>query len=187
MKTKAQAAAFLQVSERTVERYAGTALTVHYEQGKTRPRAVFDEAELKALKHELTHPTTPVRPALVGASRNGDQHAAAPVLLTFTPDQFGELTTRMMAQFADTFAVKQLGGSNDTAASPAGTGGKNGALPPVPLTDKLTLKLAEAAQLAGLAQNFLREQIKGKKLKAEKRGRGWNIKRADLDAFIRKL
>jgi excisionase family DNA binding protein len=57
----------------------------------------------------------------------------------------------------------------------------------VPLADKLTLNLVEASALAGLSRGFLMDAIKGKKLKAAKRGRGWNVKRSDLDAFIAKV
>jgi excisionase family DNA binding protein len=55
----------------------------------------------------------------------------------------------------------------------------------VPVADKLTLSLAEAAALAGYSKEFLREAIKGKHLKAARgRTRGYNIKRADLLAWI---
>lgn len=53
--------------------------------------------------------------------------------------------------------------------------------------EKLTLTLREAAKLAGLSRGFLLEAIKAGSLKAAKRGRGWNVKRSDLEAYIDSL
>lgn len=59
--------------------------------------------------------------------------------------------------------------------------------PTVAIENKLTLSLAEAATLSGLSQSFLSQSIHAQNLRAAKRGRGWNIKRDDLDTFIKKL
>jgi excisionase family DNA binding protein len=58
---------------------------------------------------------------------------------------------------------------------------------PVPVADKLTLSLIEASQLSGLSRNHLRQAIEEKKLKARIIGRGWRVKRDDLDAYVKKL
>ena len=52
---------------------------------------------------------------------------------------------------------------------------------------KLLLSLPEAAALSGLSRNHLRQAIKEENLKSRKIGRGWRIKRADLEAYVRKL
>ena len=52
---------------------------------------------------------------------------------------------------------------------------------------KLMLSLSEAAALTGLSRNHLRQVIKGGDLKSRKIGRGWRIKRADLEAYVKKL
>ena len=57
----------------------------------------------------------------------------------------------------------------------------------VPVFEKLTLSLTEASQLSGLSRNHLRQAIEEKKLKARIIGRGWRVKRDDLDAYVRKL
>jgi excisionase family DNA binding protein len=57
----------------------------------------------------------------------------------------------------------------------------------VPIADKLTLSLDEAAKLSGLSRGHLREAITGKRLKARIIGRGWRVKRDDLDAYVKKL
>jgi excisionase family DNA binding protein len=58
---------------------------------------------------------------------------------------------------------------------------------PVPVFEKLTLSLAEASQLSGLSRNHLRQAIEEKKLKARIIGRGWRVKREDLEVYVKKL
>jgi len=64
----------------------------------------------------------------------------------------------------------------------------NPAPPAIAITDKFTLTLAEAAELSGLARGFLREAIRSRKLKGIRgAGRGFRIKRSDLETFVRGL
>ena len=54
---KKQAAEFLGVSVRAIERYTQQGrLTVRYEKGKTRSTVNFDQTELEAFKQELNQP-----------------------------------------------------------------------------------------------------------------------------------
>ena len=55
---------------------------------------------------------------------------------------------------------------------------------PLRLADKLTLSLTEAALLSGLSRGHLREAIGEGKLKAKIIGRGWKLRRADLEKYI---
>jgi len=55
------------------------------------------------------------------------------------------------------------------------------------IAHKLMLTLPEAAALSNLSRNHLRQAIKTGRLKAQKIGRGWRIKRADLDAYVSAL
>ncbi len=57
----------------------------------------------------------------------------------------------------------------------------------VSIAEKLMLSVDEAAHLAGVSSNHVRAAIKAGKLKAKVVGRGWRVKRADLDAYIRRL
>jgi excisionase family DNA binding protein len=57
----------------------------------------------------------------------------------------------------------------------------------VPVADKLLLKLDEASALTGLSRGILRQAIKDRKLKARIIGRGWRVKRDDLDVYVKKL
>jgi excisionase family DNA binding protein len=55
------------------------------------------------------------------------------------------------------------------------------------LTEKLTLSLEEAAELSGLSQYRLRVDTRQGKLKSIGGGKGYRIKRVDLDAYIDSL
>jgi excisionase family DNA binding protein len=52
---------------------------------------------------------------------------------------------------------------------------------------KLMLSLPEAASLSGLSQRHLREAIKEGSIKSLRTGKGWRIKRANLEAYVEKL
>jgi excisionase family DNA binding protein len=57
----------------------------------------------------------------------------------------------------------------------------------VRVSEKILLNLFDCRLLTGLSEASLREAIKSKKLKAKIIGRGWKVKRQDLDEFIKKL
>lgn len=59
--------------------------------------------------------------------------------------------------------------------------------PGVPIADRLTLTVDDAAQLSGLPRSFIEENIHSGKLKAIMIGRRHFIKRADLNEFVDKL
>jgi len=57
----------------------------------------------------------------------------------------------------------------------------------VPIVDRLTLTLAEAAQLSGLPRKFLVGSVRSGALKSVKVGRMAFIKRSDLNLFVQGL
>jgi excisionase family DNA binding protein len=57
----------------------------------------------------------------------------------------------------------------------------------VPVADRLTLTVDDAAHLAGLPRSFIIENIHSGKLKAITIGRRHYIKRVDLNEFVQKL
>ncbi|OKH35824.1 excisionase [Calothrix sp. HK-06] len=59
--------------------------------------------------------------------------------------------------------------------------------PSVPIADKLLLTLPEAQALTGLSREFLRDAINDGTLKAKMIGRGWRVKRSDLDEYVASL
>jgi excisionase family DNA binding protein len=57
----------------------------------------------------------------------------------------------------------------------------------VPIADRLTLNVDEAAHLAGLPRNFIVKSIQNAALKAIRIGRSYHVKRFDLDRFVQEL
>ncbi len=156
---KAGAAAYLQVSERAIERYTkkglltpDTVMQPSATDGRTRPHNIYRKTDLDEVKEKMKEQAEKTT-------------SSTALTLATKPDSLANL----FAQIADINRAHQP------------------AAPVVSVAEKLTLKLAEAARLAGLSQNFLRAAIAAGQLRAAKRGRGWNIKRADLESFIEDL
>jgi excisionase family DNA binding protein len=57
----------------------------------------------------------------------------------------------------------------------------------VPIVDRLTLSVDEAAHLSGLPRSFIVKNIHNGKLKAIRIGRSYHVKRSDLDEFVQGL
>jgi excisionase family DNA binding protein len=154
---KKEAADYLEVSERAIERYTAKGkLNVTYEKGRTGTVAIYDDKELAKLKTEMENPPAPER------TRSAD---SSDKLVRVTAS--GLSLAQAIGQAIGEHIPKQNGH--------------------VPVESKLTLTLKEAASLSGLSRSWLVEAIHNKKLKAAKRGRGWNIKRDDLDTYVEKL
>ena len=129
------------------------------------PDAVFNEGELQRLKEELDDFLPQTWPAT-------DPPAVTPETQALTPAQLSDLGERLIAALE---ALRPL----QLSAKPAPT--------IADLAHKLMLTLVEAAALSNLSRNHLRQAIKTGTLKAQKIGRGWRIKRADLDAYVSSL
>lgn len=165
-------AATLGVGIRAVERYAEQGrLSVTYKKGKTRPVAVYDETEVKALKAEIHATQFPVRPAL-----------ASTALAARTNRANAEHTASAVIKLAD--AEKLL--SNLLQAVQNGTDGKP-KLSVAEIAAKPLLKLDEAARLTGFGRDALLEAHEQGKLRMQVVKGAWRIKRTDLNAFIEKL
>jgi excisionase family DNA binding protein len=157
---KKEAAERLSVSTRLVEKYAGEGRLgeVQYVRGKTGRQADYDEQAVERLKAELEAPASALVPAVAAQSR-----------------ETGLIAPQDRERFIA--ALEAIASHEQTRAG----------LIVVPVADKLVLSLIEAAQLSGLSRGHLREAIEAKKLKARIIGRGWKVKRADLEAYITKL
>lgn len=166
---KEEAAAYLGISVRTLQRHVQRGeIAVAYVRGRRGDEATFDEAELSRFKKTLDQPTyvTRATPSVTG----GTGGAASSVQALARRDDGA-------AWIAEQFSMLLAQGA--AMASHA--------RPVVAVADKLTLSLVEAAQLAGLSRGHLREAIHTGKLKARIIGRGFKVKRADLEAYIKKL
>lgn len=161
---KKDAAKFLGVSIRALERYTHQGkISVRYEQGKTRPVAVYDQKELEEFKQALQTSLYPQRPAVKPEKLANTAHTLA------KQAELPELSAGTSALIA---ALKSLG--NDSRSK-------------VAIEHKLLLNLNEAQALTGLSRAHLRDAIEAGKLGAQIIGRAWRIKRADLERYIKKL
>jgi hypothetical protein len=59
--------------------------------------------------------------------------------------------------------------------------------PIIPIADKILLTVKDCQLLTGLSEQIIRDSIRDTKLKARVIGRGFKVKRTDLDEFINKL
>jgi len=164
---KAEAAAYLNVSTRAVERYTAKGkLTPIYEKGRTGLAPIYDKAQLDELKAEMSvPPAAQVRPDKPDGRDKGDTA--------------GKSTALAIPRFSKSESLAEFVAAIEQARMQA--------RPFAPLEAKLTLSLSEASALSGLSRNHLRQAIEDKKLKARIIGRGWRVKREDLDAYVKKL
>jgi len=173
---KREVADELNCSTRQVEKYVGAARlrVVEYVRGKTGREGVYDPGDVARLKDELERE----RSEVIG-------HAGASSLAAPKRDA-GALVERLTANFDRQHQdaeriIAALASLRE--APPAQLNGHA----EMRLTDKLTLSLSEASRLSGLSRGHLRRAIDEKKLKARIIGRGWRVKRADLDSYVKKI
>jgi excisionase family DNA binding protein len=160
---KKEVSEFLNVSTRIVEKYAsqGQLGEVIYIRGKTGKQAEYSLEAVENLKRILESPDTAL------ATRSPDARLIVASLIE-------AITSREQGNIE---AIRDL--LKESSKQP-----DNGA---VRVSEKILLNLSDCRLLTGLSNNTLREAIKAKKLKAEIIGRGYKVKRADLDEFIKKL
>jgi excisionase family DNA binding protein len=158
---KRDAAERLGVSTRLVERYAaeGRLGEVKYIRGKTGRQADFDEQAVGKLKAELEAPAFP--PTALAAPHSPATALVAP-----------QDRERFIAALEALAVSREQPRSGHVVVS---------------LGEKIMLTLVEASALTNLSRNHLRQAIEDRKLKARIIGRGWRVKRDDLDAYVRKL
>ena len=166
---KKQAAEFLNVSEKTIERAVkSNQLAASYVKGSHGKTPVFEQAELERYKAERD--TILHNPSIVATPEQTTPAFVSNELAT-TKDTSTDNRQSNVASFADALA--------DALSRRAQT---------VSLTDKLTLSITDAANLSGLSKTLLRTAIKDGKLKTVPGSHGAkHIRRADLDSFIESL
>ena len=162
--TKTQAAAHLGVSVRTLQRLM-TAGKIAFKMTKTPTgpeSAVFDRAELDRYQQERVK-------ELVSPSVSTSDNLPAIVA-----PAAGGAQSVSLGRFSELRELAEV-----LRPAPA---------PPVALVDKLALSVAEASLLTGYSQAYIRGAIRAGKLKGV-RGRrpGYDIKRSDLEAWVKKL
>jgi excisionase family DNA binding protein len=179
--TKEQAAKRLKISVRTLQRAAsaGRVKPVYHRGASGKMETFFDSDDVDRYKEELSQVVEPERKAAMVAAPTGASRALSQIGATSYVADLHDLLERLVAT-----QERQLPPAPPAPVSDSHTLSQNA---PLSLADKLTLNLAEASQLSGLSRGHLRQAIEEKKLKARIIGRGWRVKRDDLDAYVRKL
>lgn len=159
--TKPEAAAFLGVSEKTISRYVSASkLTAHYVAGKTGRQLDFKEDELEQFRRAATETIEAGQP---GQDTSGALVPTPAVALPVAPPL--TLADLVRAIVAETRQDKPL----------------------VPPADKLVLSLDEAAALSGVPRSALDAARKDGRLHTVKIGRGYKVRRGDLETFVASL
>lgn len=165
MLTKKEAAEYLGVSTRTLERYVKNGkLGVRYEDSLNGEIALFDSGELDQFADDRQTPR--IRPAA------GDL-GLAPTTSDMVPSRgvggllapFQELTERLIFALSDHEDRKEK-------------------ITPDQLRGKLLLTLAEAKIMTGLSREILMEAMKDGRLPSQVMGRAYRIKAKDLERFV---
>jgi len=180
--TKKEVMDFLGVSDRTVEKYTAKGLlAVRYEPGKTRPVAIYEEAEVTELKEKMT--------SIGEANKTSQQKtekAKNEINVEIPNDEYLNTepnkglilaaTKPITAGFEQmAFTIEKLTQTVESI--------RTNRPPMVPIESKVIVTLAEAASLLSMSKQLLVLGIKEGKLKAAKQGRGWKIRRKDLDLY----
>jgi excisionase family DNA binding protein len=180
---KKEAAEFLQVSEKTIERYKSAGrLSARMRRitgadGKSRQILDFNETDLNRLKRELSneiiypevtpgHPQTKTQTDTDRQTLSDNLSLQNESLTTIRQTQTDNLISTILERLERVFE-QQLEVST--------------------LQQKMMLDINEASTLSGLSKHYLRLSIKEERLKAKLIGRTWKIKRQDLDTFIKDL
>ena len=170
MLAKQEAADFLGVTVRTLERYTKEGkIGGRYEKGKTRSVLVYDEAELQTFKTDLE--TKTYKPAVDQTPTNSDRDETALSKFVEVPQSLAPLEG--LDHLVD--ALKAIRSEQEVNRLT------------VPIHHKLTLSLVEASALSGISRSRLRQAIKDGTLTAKIIGKGFRVKRVDLENYVGNL
>ncbi len=164
---KKEAAAYLNVSTRAIERYTAQGkLTPSYEKGRTGPAPIYDQTQLDELKRQMDEAADSTRSAV--KLDKGDKRDK-----TDKGDK-------------DSALVLRSGSRADLAAFIAAIDKARGQSI-ADLAAKPLLTRDEAQRLTGLSRGLLKEAVAAGKLKERLLGRAYRIKRTELEAYIETL
>jgi excisionase family DNA binding protein len=168
---KEQAAKFLGISVRTLQRYmSGHKIGFKMRRTKTGEEAIFEKEELRRFKQEMKEVTTTVKGSVMPLSEPVSRISEA----EGETEQLAIAPAALMQRFA--MMLQAVQATPSAAIEPA-----------VAIENKPLLTISEARKLTGLSDGHLREAIHAGKLKGKIIGRGYRIKRTDLDDYIKKL
>lgn len=188
--TKAEAAEYMGISERSLERYTkDNRIGVRYEKGKTKPVPAYDQSELDRFKSELEKPVH--KPAVQKMApdfdkgdsllaETGGNSLARPEILMQIIDATARSVGREVAQEFTKTLVEFSSLAPETDKSDT----KRQRASHVPLGERKFLSVEESALYLGVSQGTITRAIKADILAVHRDlARGRRIKRADLDAW----
>ena len=168
MLTKKEAAEYLGVSTRTLERYVKNGkLSVRYEDSQNGEIALFDSGELDQFADDKQTPR--IKPASMDsdlAATTSDIVPSRGVGGLLAP--FQELTERLIFALSDYEDRKEK-------------------ITPDKIRGKLLLTLTEAQIMTGLSREILMEAMKDGRLPSQIMGKAYRIKAKDLETFVDEL
>jgi excisionase family DNA binding protein len=160
---KKEASELLGISTRLVEKYAseGRLGEVTYVRGKTGKQAEYNREAVEKLNAVLESPDTSVA-------------TITPDARLFAGQLIEAISTREQANIE---AIRGL--LLETIEQSRNSS--------IRVSEKILLNLSDCRSLTGLSDDFLREAIHSGTLKAKIIGRGYKVKRQDLEQFINSL
>jgi excisionase family DNA binding protein len=165
---KAEAAEFLEIGVRSLERYMSQGRIAYTRQrGKTGEVVVFNKLELEHFKEELHQATHQgaIEQSRQESPLNSSQLVTSSQIMAEVGESLLNISEGIDALLV---VVKELAVK-------------------IPVETKPLLTLAEAQQLSGLSRRYLLQAIKENRLKGQKIGKAWRVKRRDLERFVSKL
>jgi excisionase family DNA binding protein len=158
---KKEAAEYLNVSTRAIERYTSQGkLTPTYEKGRTGPAPVYDQVQLDELRKQMDEAADATRPSLkLDKADKGDKDGALVLRSGSRAD---------LAAFIAAIDKARGESITDIAAKPL-------------------LTRAEAQRYTGLSRELLREAVISGKVREIKLGRAYRLKKKELDSYIETL
>ncbi len=180
--TKTEAAEYLGMSERSLERYTkDNKIGVTYERGKTKPVPIYDQGELDRFKTELEKPVhRPAVEKMPTANDNGATSAAdSGAIQLARSEEFLQVIENVISATAREVA-KAMTTANDKSDNKRQE-------QEVPISERVFLSVDEGASLLGISKGALEKAIKADEIKVYRElARGRRVKRADLKKWADK-
>lgn len=180
---KKEAAQFLEVSEKTVERYKSAGKLsarmkrITGDDGKARQVLDFSESELQRIKQELSGET--IFPMVTNGHPQTKTQTDTDRQTELDRLNIANEESLILGQTQTVTVIKAIFERIETVFERQ--------IQASDRAQKLMLSIVEASAISGLPKSFIRQSIKDGKLKAVVIGRTYKIKRTDLDSFVRDL
>ena len=185
MLDKKQAAEYLQVTTRSLERYTNEGrISVRYEQSPNGEIAMFDPEELKKFKTDKQ--TSRIKPTVEPARPQQDKPSNPQSQITrFSQPQTEPYNPPQEVNFGLTTLIAPLGALFNNLTKAIENHGSR--VTTTELRSKLLLTLDEAQTITGLSRDILQDAIKAGQLPSKMMGKAHRIKTQDLERYIANL